>query len=278
MKNRLLFAPLFLFAWPMVFAQQAPVPEPRPPVVYGLTPAEPGPITDNQKIYKQPVGNVLLVPPEVINSVIAKFRDAFAAPGAPRLVIYVNRELVDTTSGLKLTGHTEQYEKTDAVTKTSGVNTYAAVAPAPPTLADKQTVRDIERLFGRVFRSGGATLADQKTAVDLLADKPGQRLLGDQAAKEREALSGIADIVIEVLISSRNLTVPGVSGDQVLAVPDIQATAIRLKDSAIIGQASASDVLGKGAPAAQIARTFDVRDITEATSIALMEDMLLSTK
>jgi hypothetical protein len=278
MKTRLLFAPLFLCFWPLLFAQQVPAPEPRPPVVFGLTPAEPAPITDNQKIYNQPMGNVLLVPPEVLNGVIAKFRDAFAAPGAPRIVIYVNRELVDTTSGLKLTGHTEQYEKTDNSTKTSGVNTYAAIAAPVPTLADKQTVRDIERLFGRVFRSAGAKLADQKTAVDLLADQPGLRLLGDQAAKEREALSGIADIAIEVLISSRNLTVPGVSGDQVLAVPDIQATAIRLKDAAIIGQSSASDVLGKGASVGQLARTFDVRDITEATSIALMQDMLLSAK
>ena len=57
-------------------------------------------------------------------------------------------------------------------------------------------------------------------------------------------------------------------------VPDIQATASRLKDSAIIGQAAASDILGKGAQAGRIVQRFDVRDITEATALALMEDML----
>jgi hypothetical protein len=278
MKNRLLFGPLFLFFWPLLLAQQTPAPEPRPPVVMGAASADPAPLTDNQKVYRQPVGNATLVPPEMLDSVVAKFRTAYGSADAPRIVIYVNRDLVDTTSGLKLSGHTENYETADASSKTSGQNTYSATAAAAPTLADKQTVREIERLFGRVFRNGGARLADQKTAVDLLADKPGHRLVGEQAAKEREALTSVADIAIEVLISSRNLTVPGISGDQVLTVPDIQATAIRLKDAAIIGQASASDVLGRDAQAGHIAQAFDVRDITEATAIALMQDMLTSGK
>lgn len=254
MNNQLLLVPLFVFVWPVLLAQQSPISEPPPPVVFGLTPAAPVSLADNQKIYRQPVGYVLLVPPEEVNTIMMKFRTAYGSPGAPRLVICVNRELVDTTSGLKLTGHTENYEKTDNSSKTSGVNTYKASEATAPTLAD------------------------QKTAVDLLADKPGQRLLGDQAAKEREALMAIADIAVEVLISSRNLTVPGISGDQIVSAPDIQATAIRLKDSSIVGQASASDVLGKGALAGLKEKNFDVRDITEATSIALMEDMLLGAK
>ena len=47
-----------------------------------------------------------------------------AGDGAPRVVIYVNRTLVDTATGLKLTGRTEQFEKTDASLKTTGTNTY----------------------------------------------------------------------------------------------------------------------------------------------------------
>jgi hypothetical protein len=278
MKNRILFGPLFLFFWPLLLAQQTPAHEPRPPVVMGSAPADPAPLTDNQRIYRPTAGNDLLVSPDVLNSVVAKFRTAYGSPDAPRIVIYVNRDLVDTTSGMKLTAHTENYETADNSSKTSGQNTYTAAAGASPTLADKQTVREIERLFGRVFRNGGARLADQKTAVDLLADKPGHRLVGEQAAKEREALTSVADIAVEVLISSRNLTVPGISGDQVLTVPDIQATAIRLKDAAIVGQASASDVLGRDAQAGHIAQTFDVRDITEATAIALMQDMLTGAK
>ena len=67
---------------------------------------------------------------------------------------------------------------------------------------------------------------------------------------------------------------PEVSGDVTYPVPDIQATAIRLEDSAIVGQAAASDIIGKGVQAGRVIRQFDVSDITEATAIALMEDML----
>jgi hypothetical protein len=72
--------------------------------------------------------------------------------------------------------------------------------------------------------------------------------------------------------------VANISGDEVVTVPDIQATAIRLKDSAIIGQASSSDILGKDQQAGQLAKRYDVRDITEATSLALMQDMLTGAK
>ena len=263
-----------------LFAQSRNEPEPPVPVMPAPTPRPPNimPGAENQKVYRQPAGMVLLVEPETARGIIEKFRTAYGAPSAPRIVIYVNRTLVDTSSGLQRTARTEKYEKTDGSIKTSGENTYRLKDGAKPTLADQQTVRDIERLFGRVFRNAGAKLADQKIAVDLLAEKPGERLTGDQAAKDRDALTAVADVAIEVLISSRNLTVPGITSDQVVAVPDIQVTAIRLKDAAIIGQASASDVLGKDAQAGRVAETFDVRDITEATALALMEDMLTGAK
>jgi hypothetical protein len=75
-----------------------------------------------------------------------------------------------------------------------------------------------------------------------------------------------------VLISSRNVTVPGMSGDRVYTVPEIQATAIRLKDSKVIGQASTSDIMGQSP--AYVARTFADQDIAEATALALMDDIL----
>ncbi|MEY4940719.1 MAG: hypothetical protein RIQ93_2454, partial [Verrucomicrobiota bacterium] len=172
----------------------------------------------------------------------------------------------------------ERYETVGTTQKVSGENSYKLKEAAALTLADQQTVRDVERLFGRAFRHAGATLADQKAATSLLPEEAGSRLLGDVAAKDRAALASIADIAIEVLISSRNLTVPEVSGDASYTVPDIQATAIRLKDSVIVGQASASDILGKGVQAGRVIRQFDVRDITEATALALMEDMLTGMK
>jgi len=295
MKSRsLFFIPLPLFLAPLMLAQSGTSQtEPPPPVTQGAPLAQMGNSRPNQALITTEADQRLYVPartslvaPEAAQALVEKFRATYAGPAAPRLVVYVNRELVDTSSGLQLTSHTEHYEETATgakgeatatTTHTTGTNSYAVKTSAKPALADQQTFRDVERLFGRVFRAGGAKLADQKNATALLADKGG-RLVGDPAAKDREALAQVADIAIEVLISSRNLTVPEVTGDNTYAVPDIQVTAIRLSDSAIVGQAAGSDVLGKAHQAAQIVRQFDVRDITEAVALALMEDMLTGAK
>lgn len=272
-----LLAPFFLLVAPLL-AQQIEQPSMPPPVVAQNFPAAPAPLMPNggQRVYGPSADT--LIARQTADGVLENFRKVYKTDHAPRVVIYVNRALVDTGSGLKLTGRTEKYYTEAGATKTSGENSYAVKDAPVPTLADLQTVREIERLFGRVFRSAGVTLADQKTAATLMPEPAGARLLGDSAAKDREALANIADIAIEVLISSRNLTVPEVSGDTTVTVPDIQATAIRLKDSAIVGQAAASDILGKGVQAGHIVRQFSAGDITEATAIALMSDMLTSAK
>jgi len=194
------------------------------------------------------------------DGVLEGFRRSHKTDGAPRIVIYVNRALV---------------EPAVAAAPAAGGERPAPPPPRPaPALADQQTVREVERLFGRAFRHAGAQLADQAIAATLLPAEPGAHLTGDPAAGQREALAKIADLAIEVLISSRSMVLPGLGGDAMLAVPDIQATAIRLKDAAIVGQASASDVIGRGAQAGRAAQRFSVQDITEATALALMEDML----
>ncbi len=272
------FAPFTLVIVPALLAQ-ADLPPPSPPPVYQAMPGASATsiaTAGGQRVYG-PSGDTL-VARESAMGILEGFRKVYKTDGAPRIVIYVNRTLVDTTTGLKLTGHSEKYYKENDTTKTRGENTYAVKDAPAFTLADQQTVREIERLFGRVFRNGGATLADQKSATALLEDHPDRRLVSDQAAKEREALAKIADVAIEVLISSRSLTVPEISGDTTYTVPDIQATAIRLKDSAIIGQAAASDILGRDVQAGRIVKQFGVRDITEATALALMEDMVTGKK
>ncbi len=278
-----LFLPLVLPALSVVALAQATAPATEPPVpvtqAWPAAAAQPAAPAE-QRLYG--ANATPLIAPAAAQAVVDKFRAAYGTASAPRLVIYVNRSLVDA-AGLKLTGRTESYteKSTDGKTtstKTKGTSTYAtkdASTPAP-TLADQQTVRDIERLVGRAFRSGGAKLSDQRIAGVMLSAQPGARLLGDQATKDREALAQSADIAIEVLISNRTLIAAEVSGDTTVAVPDIQMTAIRLKDAAILGQASASDVLGAGA--AQAAKKFSAADITEATALALMEDMLLNAK
>jgi hypothetical protein len=161
--------------------------------------------------------------------------------------------------------------------KSTQENSYKNTDRPSATLADKQTVRDVERLFGRPFRMAGAHLADQRIATQLMTGRPLQNLQteSEQARKDREALGKIADVAVEVLISSRQITVPEISGDKTYSVPDIQATAVRLSDARIVGQTTASDIIGKDAYAGNIARNFDVREIAEATALALMEDMLL---
>ena len=161
-------------------------------------------------------------------------------------------------------------------------NRFTDTARPEPTLADKQTARDVERLFGRPLRMAGASLADQRVATQLIPSRSLDAILadtnGEVARKDREALAKIADVALEVLISSRQLVIREVSGDKVYQVPDIQVSAIRLKDAAILGQASASDILGRDRYAGRIITNFDVREITEAVALALMEDMALTVK
>ena len=122
-------------------------------------------------------------------------------------------------------------------------------------------------------------LADQGIASQLIGSKALENFAaqpeGEQAIKDREALRQIADVVLEILVSSKEVPVAEVSGDQAYSAPDIQATAIRLSDAQILGQATAADLIGLGPSAGVAARTFGMREIAEATSLSLMEDMLV---
>jgi hypothetical protein len=296
MKNRLSLC-VSLCVFPSVWMTAADEPPPVPPPVSRLTvpPPDPAPAAGEQTLY---VSSSALIAPEQARVIIDRFRDAYGKLGSPRVLIYVNRALIDTAGGFKLASRTEHTEVTRTMTKNesdpagksapetstehvTAQNTYTAKDAPQPALADRQTVRDIERLFGRPLRLAGATLADQATAVALIADRPLNHFTAaanDAARKDREALEKVADVVVEVLVSARPLTVAEVAGDKTYNVPDIQATAIRLKDAAILGQASATDVLGRGQQAARIVRAFGVNDITEATALALMEDMTPGAK
>jgi len=306
-------------------------PEPPVPIKQGYPAQYNQPVAetpDTQQRLYGPAG--ALIAPEKAKQVVDAFRVAYEKLGKPRVLFFVNRELVDESSNMKLTARTEKSESVQSEkksnfetdpnaakpaagapqtqvnvalggnagssenattpgkgtnesksTKVSAENTYAAGEKTAATLADRQTVREVERLFGRPFRIAGAVLADQKIATSLIADKPIDHFVAptnEAARKDREALAKVTDVVIEILVSSRNITIVGVSGDKVVPAPDIQVTAIRLSDSVIIGQASSADILGRDQQAGRIVRQFDVRDITEATALALMEDMSLTAK
>jgi hypothetical protein len=256
-----------------------------PPVLMSPPPGDPSPVYvyDQKPLPQQP----MLISPQDAQAIVDRFRTNFPALACPRVLIYVNRELVDDQSGLKLARRTETLESSQSSTGTNASggassdksvvrNTYYNQPGSAPALADRQTVRDVERLFGRPLRLAGVTLIDEHVAAQMIGDQPIRDLAtgapGTDANKDRQAVAQYADAVIEVLISSRNVTVPEISGDKTYTVPDIQATAIRLKDSKIIGQASATDVMNR--TPGFTARNFTVQDITEATALALMQDIM----
>jgi hypothetical protein len=265
-----------------------PPPVYSPPAPRGVpqttAPAQPAAAGQVYVYDQKPVaGRAPLVSQQQAQAIIEKFKAAYSKMGNPRMLIYVNRELVDEHTGLKLIARTEKLNTTRSSAEgksagssehISGENRYKLTGKTDPALSDKQTVRDVERLFGRPLRTAGASLADQRVASQLIADRNQDRPTteGDQARKDREAISSIADIAVEILISSKNVNVSEISGDKTYTAPDIQATAIRLKDSRILAQASTSDIIGNNP--GYYARNYDVREITEATALALMEDML----
>ncbi|MFO1501382.1 MAG: hypothetical protein U1G07_23835 [Verrucomicrobiota bacterium] len=275
-------------------APQAP---PPPPPVY--TAANSHANTNSPYVYEQqPVGGrPYLIAPEQAQAIINRFKDEYKKLGSPRFLIYVNRDLIDENSGMKLSSHKRVVESSRTGANKDGNNDAASTAAAPQTeraastniykirdrkeapLADKQTVRDVERLFGRPLRMAGVALVDQRIATQLLGSKPVDSFTiqpdSEQARKERDALAKTADVVLEILIASKDVTVPEVSGDRTYTTPDIQATAIRLSDSKILAQATAADLIGQGISAGRAARNFGIREIAEATALSLMEDLML---
>lgn len=284
-------APALLHAQAKAPTPSAPPPNAPPPVYPSAAEPVPQPVyIYEQKLYTPtPAGRSYLITPEQAQSIITRFKDEYKKMGAPRVIIYVNRNLIDENSGVKLTSHKRVMETTrvlgtnvptgaDAARQTERIastNIYRARDRKEMTLADKQTVRDIERLFGRPLRMAGVQLADQSVANQLAAasalDSATLQSEGEQARKEREALSKVADVVLEILVSSKEVSL----SDGSATAPDLQATAIRLSDSRILGQATAADLIGQGQAAAKAARTFGIREVAESTALSLMEDMMV---
>ena len=207
-------------------------------------------LPSEQKLYSQ---TIPLITTEQAQAVIDRFKEAYPKLGSPRLLVHVNRDVASANK-------TNSPASSSSATKTSDL-----------PLADRQTMRDIERLFGRPLRNAGASLADQNAANTLLGDKSIHSIEGNSplAIERRKALAVFTDTVIEVLISPKSVTVSELSGDRAYSVPDIQATVIRVNDFKILGQATSNDFLGR----ILALRRFDSNEITEATALALMEDM-----
>ncbi len=215
-----------------------------------------------------PTALAQLYTPQQAQVAIDQFKLAYAKLGAPRMDVRVNLQQA-AAPGLPLPGALTG----PSIDPNTGLPTATAVPlpspiPVPAgvpvsragvtaalprvfdagSLADRQTRRDVERLFGRPLRQAGVQLMDSD-------------------------LAALPEVTLEVLISERVLTVQGIAGAQAFTVPDIQVTAVRVADGRIIGQATVMDLFPKNEQAAHALRRFDVRQLAEATALALMKDI-----
>lgn len=243
--------------------------QPPPPVTQVITPpASPKPLF----VYEQRPFNAAakLVTAEQAQAILGQFKAALPKLGGPRFAIQVNRVVLEDNAAAAAPGTTN--------------STPASAAPVippesrPPTLTDKLTFREVEKLFGRPLRIAEAALSDLPESMFTGLEKTSSRNPLDWIKTDREALSRLADVVIEVLISSRSVSVREISGDRVYTVPDIQATAIRLRDSQIIGQANATDLLARQPNLGAALRANTIQEFTESVALVLMQDIALNVK
>ncbi|MBL68427.1 MAG: hypothetical protein CMO74_08260 [Verrucomicrobiales bacterium] len=254
---------------PLAFAGCAingPAPASAPiRVVQGETLRVEGP----RHVYTTSPGTPLnrLYTPEQAQKIVTNFRQAYDAMGKPRIDIRVNTPFgtlapsplpvpgvqfgpaIDPATGLPVVGATPIPGAPNPVPAAG-----AAIPPAPTqvfdasALTERQTQREVETLFGRPLRSAGAQLVD--------AD-----------------LANLPELTFEVLISERELVLQGIRKTETVTVPDIQVTALRLADARIVGQASVLDLFPRKEQAAYMLRRYDIRQLTEATALALMQDI-----
>jgi len=188
------------------------------------------------------IGQSGLIPREQAQQTLKNFKEAYLKLGSPRFLIFMNSEVLEV------------------LRPTAGENL--------------QRSDDIKQVFAKPLRVAGAALADQKTADALMAGKwlKAPNASGDaEAARDRDSLRKIADVGIEILIAPSDEVAKGNSTDKTVSIPEIQATAIRLEDARIIGQASTSNLQARE-------RQFDVRDASEAVALLLMEDLVREAK
>ena len=267
---------LTLAASRLVAGPQTPSPntfvpgtQPPPPVTQVITPpASPKPLF----VYEQRPFNAAakLVTAEQAQAILGQFKAALPKLGGPRFAIQVNRVVLENAPAAASAGGA------------TNAPAPATLAPAPelrpPTLTDKLTFREVEKLFGRPLRIAEAALSDLPESMFTGLEKTSSRNPLDWIKTDREALSRLADVVIEVLISSRSVSVREISGDRVYTVPDIQATAIRLRDSQIIGQANATDLLARQPNLGAALRANTIQEFTESVALVLMQDIALNVK
>jgi len=221
------------------------------------------PVSEKKFVYSEspPATFKQLISPEQAQGIMEQFKLVYAKMGAPRIDVRVNLPygnipasplpgiqsgpIINPATDLPGQGATGARP---AIPLTSGGLPGTSQSFDSGQLADRQTRRDVERLFGRPLRLAGVQLVD--------AD-----------------LTNLPEVTFEVLISERNMLIQGISREKAFKVPDIQVTAIRLTDARILGQATVMDLFPQKEQAAHLLRRYDIRQLTEATALALMQDI-----
>lgn len=271
----LAITPFIVQAEQIRFTPPAPAPQP-PPTVVDAPPREGSTqvyVYDQKPLGAQPE----LTSQQQAEGIIEQFKTNYAKANGTHFLICVNGTLAEQQAAIKLVTQSTEATTNALAQSAAGTMQFSSGATPEPALADRQTVRDVERLVGRPLRAAGLTLLENPLSGSL-APQPAADSTANSQNVTREALRRTADVVVEVLVTSRNITVTEISGDQIYTVPDIQMTAIRLKDGKIIGQSSATDVLSRAGNPGYAARNFGVEAVTEATTLALMDDMLMEAK
>ena len=225
-------------------------------------------VYDQKQVATQPA----LFTAEAAQNILSRFRTNYTKLGSPKVVIYARHDLVErgatvsaceqgstngVSQGVRVVPETE---KTAVIVSTNVIN-----------------IRGIESSFSRLWRAGGANIVDAPEAVSLIkadafetdSTKPEQALVDRDEG--RDELSKIADFAVKLLVASRQVTVAGLSGDKTYTVPEIQARAVRLSDSRVLGEVSSAEIIASGPQATRIT---GVSEITEATALALMLEIL----
>jgi len=212
-----------------------------------------------QRLYAPAPGATTLAPQQHAADIVNAFKPIYAKLNNPRIIIYTTRDLLAPPQ--------------PTLTTTPAPSGHGVVVTTN-TIADRQTTRDIERIAARPYRYAGATIIDQQTAT---ATAAAATAAPEAAPLTRQDLAKLADLAIEILVSSRTVTIPNATnGANTYAIPDIQMTAIRLTDSAILGQATSADITNP-LPAAALG-SLNVQDVLEATALNLMADITATTK
>src|SRR5688500_5832335 len=115
-----------------VFAQDASKQNEAPPITFNNSNLKSG----ETYVYEQkPVsGRPVLIAPEQAKGLIDRFKTSYAKLGSPRMVVYVNRDLVDESSGVKLAERKERVQSNSTEIKSE----YKADPNAPQPAAGAQ--------------------------------------------------------------------------------------------------------------------------------------------